>query len=154
MVGVRTLVCCAAVVGLLACTSSPSDPGYPFATGDGKADGQDTSNLPVSMNYPLAGWFTQAVDHPADGSTSTLGTFPQCYWYSTQFATKVDSPVIFYFCGEAPCDPWYATTMADEAMALHASVVVLEHRYYGQSLPYSDFTFEHMKYLTIHNALE
>jgi hypothetical protein len=44
--------------------------------------------------------------------------------------------------------------MADTAYALNASVVVLEHRYYGSSLPYVDKTPDHMKLLTIHNALE
>lgn len=134
----------------MACAPQAND-GYPFAPGGTKADGE--VNLPVYMAYPTAGWFTQDIDHPQGVATSP-GTFQQRYWYSTQFADRPDSPVIFYFCGEAPCDPWYATTMADEALALHASVVVLEHRYYGKSLPYSDFTLEHMQYLTIHNALE
>jgi pimeloyl-ACP methyl ester carboxylesterase len=74
--------------------------------------------------------------------------------YSTQFAKSENAPVLFYFCGEAPCDPAYALTMADAAMALDAAVVVLEHRYYGESKPYPDYTLEHMKYLTIHEALE
>src|SRR5262249_8093498 len=102
---------------------------------------------------PIAGWFAQEIDHPAMASSS-LGTFWQRYWFSTQFAHGADSPVLFYLCGEAPCDPWYATTMADAAKALGAAVVVLEHRYYGLSVPYPLLTLEHMQYLTIHNALE
>jgi pimeloyl-ACP methyl ester carboxylesterase len=137
-----------------ACASGPTDK-YPFPTGDepiGKGD--QITNLPVIMGQPIEGSFTQQIDHPTDGSTSTLGTFRQRFWYSTQFAKSDDSPVIFYFCGEAPCDPYYVQSMADAAMSLNASVVALEHRYYGTSLPYPDETLAHMKYLTIHNALE
>jgi pimeloyl-ACP methyl ester carboxylesterase len=142
-------------VGLLAsCTAAEPTDDYPFPDGEsplGKAD--SITNLPVAMNAPIAGFFDQQIDHPRQGA-STLGTFSQRYWYSTQFAKSDDAPVLFYFCGEAPCDPAYALTMADAAMALDAAVVVLEHRYYGESKPYPDYTPDHMKLLTIHNALE
>lgn len=143
------------VLLVAACTEAGSTDNYPFPTGDSPiGKGDNITNLPVSMDSPIAGTFTQQIDHPRGGGTSTLGTFSQRYWYSTQFAKSADAPVLFYFCGEAPCDPYYATTMADAALALNAAVVVLEHRYYGTSLPYPDETLDHMKYLTIHNALE
>jgi pimeloyl-ACP methyl ester carboxylesterase len=139
---------------LAACTDSTTDDDYPFPDGDGPlGKGDGITNLPVSMNPPTAGTFMQEIDHPRQAGPS-IGQFAQRFWYSTQFAKSADAPVIFYFCGEAPCDPWYATTMADAAYALNAAVVVLEHRYYGASLPYPDLTLDHMKYLTIHNALE
>ncbi len=132
----------------------PAADDYPFPTGeDGKADSIHAADLPVQMSAPTAGAFTQAIDHPADGSANP-GTFQQRYWVSKQFAKGPDSPVLFYLCGEAACDPWYAQSMADAAKALDAAVVVLEHRYYGASLPYPDLTADHMQYLTIHNALE
>jgi pimeloyl-ACP methyl ester carboxylesterase len=143
-----------ASLALAACSPTPSagtthvDP-----LGPGKADQPQPQQLPVQMDPPIAGWFTQEIDHPSDGSIGP-GSFGQRYWYSTQFARDASSPVIFYLCGEAVCDPGYAATMADTAQALGASVVVLEHRYYGDSLPYYDFYLEHMQYLTIHNALE
>ena len=94
-------------VGLLAsCTAAEPTDDYPFPDGDsplGKAD--SITNLPVAMNAPIAGSFDQQIDHPRQGA-STLGTFQQRYWYSTQFAKSEDAPVLFYFCGEAPCDPW------------------------------------------------
>jgi pimeloyl-ACP methyl ester carboxylesterase len=142
-------------LGLLAaCATNATDDAYPFPDGEGPiGKGDAITNLPVAMNAPIAGTFDQQLDHPRQG-TSTLGTFKQRYWYSTQFAKSENAPVLFYFCGEAPCDPAYALTMADAAMALDASVVVLEHRYYGESKPYPDETPDHMKLLTIHNALE
>ena len=144
-----------AALGLFAsCAQPDTGDDYPFPDGEGPiGKGDAITNLPVAMNAPIAGSFDQQIDHPRQG-TSTLGTFKQRFWYSTQFAKSADAPVLFYFCGEAPCDPAYALTMADAAMALDAAVVVLEHRYYGDSKPYPDFTADHMKYLTIHNALE
>jgi pimeloyl-ACP methyl ester carboxylesterase len=135
-------------------TADPSsDDAYPFPTGDGKADSIQLASLPVAMGTPTAGSFDQEIDHP-DAPAPSLGTFKQRYWYALDFARGPDSPVLFYLCGEAPCSPWYASSMADAAKALNAAVVVLEHRYYGTSLPYPDLTLDHMKYLTIHNALE
>ncbi len=111
------------------------------------------SDLPVQMQAPTEGAFTQEIDHPYE-PTASLGTFQQRYWYSTEFASGPDAPVIFNFCGEAPCDPWYVMTYGDIAKSLGASVVTLEHRYYGPSIPTADESLPNMKYLTIHNALE
>ncbi len=147
----------AILVAFLASACAASDPGpdYPFPVGDGPiGKGDQVTNIPVAMDPPIAGTFTQQIDHPRGGGASTLGTFAQRFWYSTQFAKSDTAPVIFYFCGEAPCDPYYVQSMADAAMALNASVVALEHRYYGTSLPYPDETLDHMQYLNVHNALE
>jgi pimeloyl-ACP methyl ester carboxylesterase len=111
------------------------------------------ADLPVQMDAPIAGTFTQDIDHPTSG-TDTVGTFTQRYWYSTEFASGPDAPVIYTICGEAECDPWYVQEPADVAASLGASVVTLEHRYYGPSQPFADESKAHMKYLTIHNALE
>ena len=149
----RTLVCLSL---LTACATAPATDDYPFPDGDtalGKGDA--ITNLPVAMDPPIAGAFTQLIDHPRTADGDTIGTFSQRYWYSTQFAKgDPNAPVLFYFCGEAPCDPAYVLTMADAAMALNASVVALEHRYYGQSIPFPDESRDHMQYLTIHDALE
>jgi pimeloyl-ACP methyl ester carboxylesterase len=143
-----------AVVFVTGCLSTDSSDDYPFPDGDGPiGKGDAITNLPVAMNPPIAGTFDQQIDHPRQPGAS-LGTFKQRFWYSTQFAKSDTAPVLFYFCGEAPCDPAYALTMADAALALNAAVVVLEHRYYGESKPFPDYTLDHMRYLTIHNALE
>jgi pimeloyl-ACP methyl ester carboxylesterase len=145
----------AASLALAACSPTASTGTThvdPLAPGE-KGDQTAPQELPVQMGPPTPGWFTQQIDHPSDGSASP-GTFAQRYWYSTEFARSATSPVIFYLCGEAACDPWYATTMADSAQALGASVVVLEHRFYGQSMPYRDYELDHLQYLNIHNALE
>jgi pimeloyl-ACP methyl ester carboxylesterase len=133
----------------LSCVAACSGEAQPSSVSsqNGKFDGVDV--LPVQMAPPPESWFAQSIDH-----ATAAGTFPQRYWVSTQFAGGPDSPVLFHLCGEGPCDPGYATLLADSAKSLGAAVVVLEHRYYGESLPYKDLTLDHMRYLTIENALE
>jgi hypothetical protein len=121
-----------------------------------------TDDLPVKIDRDkvVAGTFDQAIDHPAAAAVpgapdaAPLGTFKQRYWYTSQFADGPTSPVLFNFCGEAECSDHYLDFVSDVAKVLHASIVALEHRYYGPSKPFEDLTLEHMKYLTVHNALE
>jgi len=137
-----------ALAGCMPTVSTPASDGPEIA---GNLTVQD---LPVQMAAPLQGAFTQQIDHPTDPTAPSIGTFSQQYWVSTQFASGPNAPVLFYLCGEAPCSGDYVLTMADAAKTLGASVVALEHRYYGNSAPFPDYTLDHMKYLTIHNALE
>jgi pimeloyl-ACP methyl ester carboxylesterase len=154
---------------LAACSSSSSSTdGVVFAGSD-----LTMVDLPVKVTAPVGGVFDQAIDHPrtADGSARTRarvgqdtsreaasaapsGTFKQHYWYTTEFADGPDSPVLFEFCGEAACSAGELGYVSDVAKVLHASIVALEHRYYGESSPFADLSLEHMKYLTVHNALE
>jgi hypothetical protein len=144
----------AAVAALLvvACSAASEDPSSTSgATEDALSLGLGT--LPVPLSPPIAGIFQQQVDHPTSG-TSALGTFAQRYWYSTQYASGPDAPVLFYIEGEAEADPDDASDIADSAKTLGAAIVVLEHRYYGQSNPFPQKTLANMQYLTIHEALE
>ncbi len=94
-------------------------------------------------------FFDQIVDH-FNYQTSTY--YKQRYHvYSTYFTPKT-GPVYLYLCGEWICDGIRDTrqwifTLAQKTMGL---VIVLEHRFYGQSLPFGNDTFklENMKLLT------
>jgi Serine carboxypeptidase S28 len=115
-------------------------------------EGLSIGELPIKFTKPIVeASFAQQVD-PKDPAR---GTFQQRYWYTKEFASGPNSPVIFYLCGEWTCSSDRdAAAMPDTLKALGASLVVLEHRYYGQSLPMPHPTLEQMKYLTIENALE
>lgn len=109
------------------------------------------ADLPVQLpTSPIEGSFDQVLDHEAP----TTDTFKQRYWFSPGFSTGPTSPTILYVCGESACSPGYAASMGDTARGLGASILVVEHRYYGKSLPFAKPKPEDMKYLTIHNALE
>ncbi len=139
----------------VACASAP-DPSTAGATDDAldvSATSLGLGPLPVPLAAPIAGTFQQQIDHPTTG-TSTLGTFAQRYWYSTEYASGPDAPVLLYIEGEAEADPTDLADLADSAKTLGASIVALEHRYYGQSNPFATKTLADMKYLSIHEALE
>lgn len=110
------------------------------------------AELPVRVTDIASGVFEQKIEHAPEGAS--VGTFKQRYWYSTQFATGPDSPVIFVFCGESACSASHLTMLGDTAKTLKAAVVALEHRYYGESLPFTKPTVRQMQHLTIENALE
>ncbi len=98
------------------------------------------------------GVYKQKIDHT---NISDARTFNQRYFINTQFAKAEDSPVIYVICGEGTCDG--ASTMpAVNAVAkkLGASLVALEHRYYGTSQPFSTMTAENLKYLSTGQAIE
>lgn len=108
------------------------------------------AELPVILNDIASGTFTQKLDH-ADPNSAT---FSQRYFYSTQFAKGADAPVLFVFGGEGPEAGYSVSSKADVAKVLGAAVVVLEHRYYGKSLPFENPTVEDMKHLSIGAALD
>ena len=136
----------------VACASAPEAAGT--ASDDAlTADSLGLGALPVPLAAPIAGVFQQEIDHPLTPAPS-LGTFAQRYWYTTQYASGPDAPVILYIEGEAEASPDDAAYLADSAKSLGAAIVILEHRYYGESNPFPTKTLAQMKYLTIHNALE
>lgn len=102
------------------------------------------------MALPVLHTFDQVLDHGAP----TTDTFKQRYWFSKGFATSASSPSILYICGEGPCSIAEGLSVADTARGLGASVLIVEHRYYGESLPFANPKVADMKYLNIHNALD
>lgn len=103
------------------------------------------------------GTYDQPIDH---FSSDDKRTFKQRYYLSTNYA-PVDlarAPVIYYQCGEGNClDSFgspYPSAVSFYAKSLGASVIVLEHRYYGKSQPFDTMTGDDLKYLTYEQALE
>ena len=105
-----------------------------------------------------SGWgtFKQLIDH----SNPRLGTFSQRYWYDTTFWKGPGSPVVMTNPGEQAADGFnksYGTTQrltGVVAQAVGAAVLILEHRYWGESSPYSQLTVENLRYLTLENSLK
>jgi pimeloyl-ACP methyl ester carboxylesterase len=112
--------------------------------------------LPVENTIPAnltAGTFQQSIDHFGDLPNQT---FAQRFWIDSEFATSANAPVIYHICGEGDATQGYF--LKDNAIAwaktLGARLVYLEHRYYGQSLPFSDLSSDHLKYLTLNNEMQ
>lgn len=99
--------------------------------------------------------FQQLIDH----NEPALGTFTQHYWWSTQFWTGPGAPVIFFNPGEVPAATYtgYLTNRTITGMfaeAVGGAVVMVEHRYWGDSSPYDTLTTETLAYLTLENSIK
>lgn len=107
---------------------------------------------------PVAGWgfFDQLLDH----ANPSLGTFKQRYWYNTQYWKGPTSPIIFVNPGEQAGDgfnvtyPTAARLTGKFAQAMGGAVVIMEHRYWGQSSPFEVLTVDNLKYLTLENSIK
>lgn len=104
----------------------------------------------VPMRADLTGTFTQRVDH---FNSSDMRSFKQRY---AIYRGREGGPVLYYWAGEQNAfDPEYVPAgVAQMASALDATIVLLEHRFYGRSQPFSKLTPENLRYLTYEQALE
>lgn len=112
--------------------------------------------LAVDEQEPTSGHstFTQYIDH----SNPDLGTFEQFYYWGSEFWGGPGSPVILMTPGESAAEGYDSylenTTITGHfAEAINAAVVVVEHRYWGQSVPVPDLSTENLKYLTVNQSL-
>jgi len=116
---------------------------------------QSRVSTPVSLPDALtAGIYQQDIDH----SGLLAGqTFSQRYWVDSEYASSPadKAPVIYHICGEGDATQGYFLNdnAIEWAKTLGAHLVYLEHRYYGQSLPFPDLSSDHMQYLTLDNVL-
>ena len=81
-------------------------------------------------------------------------TYQQRYWYNSQFWDKEAGPVFLYICGEWTCTPPDEQMFPMMVGSHHnALLITLEHRYYGASQPFDDWSLENLKYLRSEHAL-
>ncbi|KAJ4458187.1 putative Lysosomal Pro-X carboxypeptidase [Paratrimastix pyriformis] len=100
-------------------------------------------------------YFEQPLDH---FSFTSEGTFKQRYLVdSTFYGGKEGAPILFYTGNEGDISTFYKNSgyLKTLAQDLGALLVFAEHRYYGNSLPFGDRSFEpdHVRYLTSAQAL-
>ncbi|KAH7709701.1 serine protease F56F10.1, partial [Aphelenchoides avenae] len=96
-------------------------------------------------------WFEQKVDH---FNPSSNITWKQRYWRAAKYA-RLDGPQFLCIGGELPRGPWECGgPVFRYARDLNAAVWTVEHRFYGRSQPFGDFTTEHLRYLTSEQAVE
>ncbi|RYG51870.1 hypothetical protein EON67_02475, partial [archaeon] len=83
-------------------------------------------------------------------------TYSQRYWLVTDFWSAPTAPVILYLCGEYTCPGVMASRLFPLELAYEhgALVVVVEHRFYGESQPFGNLASENLVYLNSRQALE
>lgn len=104
-----------------------------------------------SLKYNEA-FFTQVVDH---FNYNTDLTFKQRYLYSDEYWKN--GPIVVYTGNEGDIVGfWNSAGFAFEiAKELDGYILFIEHRYYGESLPFGNGSFEHDKigYLSVEQAI-
>lgn len=80
-------------------------------------------------------------------------SFKQQYFFEASFAENNQAPVFFYLCGEEGCSLNHGI-IQESAQKNKGYMIALEHRYFGRSSPFSEFTTKNLKYLTVDNAIE
>ncbi|KAL2265025.1 hypothetical protein VTJ83DRAFT_7535 [Remersonia thermophila] len=105
----------------------------------------------------VSGWgeFDQLIDH----SNPSLGTFKQRFWYSHEHWRGPGSPIYLATPGEQSAEGFNRTWLSSlrlpgwMANQTGGAVVMLEHRYWGESSPYADLTVENLQHLTLENSM-
>ncbi|RYP05719.1 hypothetical protein DL764_003612 [Monosporascus ibericus] len=97
--------------------------------------------------------FEQLLDH----SDPSRGTFPQRYWWDAEFFEE-GGPIILFNPGESDAGESleYLTNMSLPgyyAQQLKGAVIMIEHRYFGESVPYRTLTTETLQDLNLPNAI-
>ncbi|OAA59764.1 Peptidase S28 [Niveomyces insectorum RCEF 264] len=98
--------------------------------------------------------FTQYLNH----SNPAQGTFQQKYFWHSRYWGGPGYPVILMTPGETPLAPYCGflslQALATQfAAAVHGAVVLIEHRYWGDSSPYPVLTTETLQHLTLNNSV-
>ncbi|GKT44832.1 putative extracellular serine carboxypeptidase [Colletotrichum spaethianum] len=100
------------------------------------------------------GFFEQLIDHNAP----ELGTFQQRYWWNATYWKGPGSPIVLFTPGEVAAEGYtgYLTDRAltgNIAKAIGGAVVMVEHRNWGTSLPYTLQDTKNLQQHTMKNAV-
>ena len=151
-----SLLASAALAALTQAQWNPLDRGFPTSQRTGRVWHQPGRDLSVSVSSDTTGnsTFPQLIDH----SNPDLGTFEQFYYYDYRHWKGPGSPVVFFTPGEINVtgyDSYLTTDRTTGVLAkeIGAATIVMEHRYWGTSTPYTDLTTENMKYLTLEQSI-
>ncbi|CAG2115175.1 unnamed protein product, partial [Medioppia subpectinata] len=103
---------------------------------------------------PQDHWFDQRLDH---FNKTDDRTFKQLYYVYNDTHYKPGGPVFLFLFGENAMDEPYTnpnTYWLEMAKKYNALAIMLEHRYYGRSVPTPDLSTQNLKYLTLELALK
>jgi hypothetical protein len=108
-----------------------------------------------SLLYNGWGTFDQLLDH----SDPSLGTFRQRYWYGTEFWKGPGSPVIVVSAGEQSAEGFNLSYFSTKRLSgvfgeiFGGAVILLEHRYWGESSPFENLSVKNLQHLTLENSI-
>ncbi|KAJ7678494.1 serine carboxypeptidase S28-domain-containing protein [Mycena rosella] len=143
LVPLAPLVVARPPVGLLA---PPKQPPFGF---EGSQAAARLATAP-----PVPNFFDQLLDH----SNPSFGTFPQRFWFYDGYYEE-GGPIVLFNAGEEDASGYTGylqngTIVGSIAYATGGATIVLEHRYWGASIPFADYSTANMKYFTIENSVQ
>ncbi|TAQ90255.1 hypothetical protein B7494_g1445 [Chlorociboria aeruginascens] len=108
----------------------------------------------ASVNSTGSAFFTQLLDH----DDPSKGTFQQKFWWNSEFWAGPGSPVVIFTPGEVAAANYgsyltNATITGLFAQEIEGAVVLVEHRYWGDSSPYDYLDSETLQLLTLDQAI-
>jgi hypothetical protein len=112
--------------------------------------------LPQNDTHAGHAFFRQPIHH----SDPNLGYFHEFYHWNATFWRGPGSPIVVFLAGENDATGFDAYALPEFSIVgviaenLGAAVIIIEHRYYGQSSPFADLTTANLTYLTVENALK
>jgi hypothetical protein len=130
-----------------------------FALNYTPADACDLPVRPSPRNTSLKQFGRDTFTQPLNHRTPELGTFKVNYYWNITLWAGPGSPVVVFLPGETKADRHLVHSRPDYSIVgviaqnLRAAVLVLEHRYYGGSSPFSRLTTSNLTYLTVENSL-
>ncbi|KAI0153177.1 endoprotease endo-Pro [Xylariaceae sp. FL1272] len=107
-----------------------------------------------SDNLTGIAYFDQYIDH----GSPELGIFPQTWWYNATFWKGPGSPIVILTPGEVAAGG-YMSYLSNDALSgmvaqeIGAAVVLVEHRYWGNSTPFANQTTKNLQYLTLNQSV-
>ncbi|KAK8073220.1 hypothetical protein PG994_004119 [Apiospora phragmitis] len=118
------------------------------------ADNEMTSLMDVSDKMTGTGTFQQYIDH----NNPDVGNFSQSFWYNATNWKGPGSPVVIMTPGEVAAAGYtgYLTEKALTGMyakAVDGAVIIVEHRYWGNSSPFELQSTKNLQYLTLEQSV-
>lgn len=111
----------------------------------------------VDSAFPLVGngTFRQPIDH----EDPSKGTFSTSYWYNATNWGGPGAPIVVFTPGEAAAAPYTGyltprTLTSAIATAIDGAIIMIEHRYWGDSSPCENQTTTCLQYLTLQQSVD
>ncbi|KAI1466238.1 peptidase S28 [Daldinia caldariorum] len=129
-------------------------PPIPYPPSDSVSDDVLAALADPAQNVTGIAYFEQYIDH----SNPDFGVFNQTYWYNATFWGGPGSPVILFTPGEVAATR-YMSYLTDQTLAgliakeVGGAIVLVEHRYWGNSTPYEIQTTKNLQFLNLDQSV-
>ncbi|KAI1767147.1 peptidase S28 [Hypoxylon sp. FL1150] len=141
-----SLICAQAVLGLT--------PPAPFPPPEEFSDDALAALVDPAQSDTGIAYFDQYIDH----GNPDFGTFNQTYWYNATFWEGPGSPIIIFTPGEISA-AGYGAYLTDQyitgliAKEVGGAVVMVEHRYWGNSTPFDVQSTKNLQFLDLDQSI-